>query len=272
MYIFGLCFMQLISGYVMETEASQVDPATLEAIEMYWSSVPQATVTLYLAITGGADWEPLATPVRAAGEFYFFLFMFYIAFTAFAVLNVLTGMYVDTATNIAKSDEESVGAELLERGETTRFREFFQGKHTGSDCSGYYICWDVLENYLEHPVVEDLLQLFEIEIPDMERVFKTLDCEHANRVECEQFIKGLISAKMSGVGGIEMVTLVTETRRYVHQQAILMEYIQDRFDQVNKMLRGGKVEPVIPLDKRLIDDKCLPIRWQRKLDLDMLSY
>merc|ERR1711874_391509 len=97
MYVFGLCFLQIITGHIADTAEGNLDKQTFLAIEEYWNSVPQAIVTLYFAVTGGADWEVLAAPIRDAGEFYFILFMFYIAFTAWAVLNVLTGLYVDTA-------------------------------------------------------------------------------------------------------------------------------------------------------------------------------
>merc|ERR1719201_582068 len=80
-------------------------------------------MTLFYAVTGGADWEPLANPIKDADSFFYFLFFFYIAFAAFAVLNVLTGMFVDTAMQVAQQDEENVVGELMGRPEVKVFRD-----------------------------------------------------------------------------------------------------------------------------------------------------
>eukprot|EP00747_Dinoflagellata_sp_TGD_P222757 gnl/TRDRNA2_/TRDRNA2_94446_c1_seq1.p1 gnl/TRDRNA2_/TRDRNA2_94446_c1~~gnl/TRDRNA2_/TRDRNA2_94446_c1_seq1.p1 ORF type:complete len:215 (-),score=47.69 gnl/TRDRNA2_/TRDRNA2_94446_c1_seq1:115-681(-) len=53
----------------------------------------------------------MAEPLRIAGYGYYSLFLFYIAFLTFAVLNVLTGIFVDTAMSASTEDNENVGAE-----------------------------------------------------------------------------------------------------------------------------------------------------------------
>merc|ERR1719399_1592961 len=123
MYMFGLCFLQAVSGYV-EDNHGVIPEEIHEGIKSYYSSVPQSAITLYMAVTGGADWEPLAAPVRATGPIFYSLFLFYIAFAAFAVLNVLTGMFVDTAMKVADQDDECVQAEMADRPEVEAFRKF----------------------------------------------------------------------------------------------------------------------------------------------------
>ena len=56
----------------------------------YWGSVFRCMRSLFQAITGGDDWTIFADPLTGAGYHYYLLFMFYIAFITFSVLNVLT--------------------------------------------------------------------------------------------------------------------------------------------------------------------------------------
>merc|ERR1719149_373861 len=115
MYMFGLCFLNAITVFLNDNK--DIEPPVMEGITLYWSSVPQAMMTLFWAVTGGADWEPLAGPIRTADGFFYSLFFFYIAFAAFAVLNVLTGMFVMQADEVAQADEENVVGELMNRHE-----------------------------------------------------------------------------------------------------------------------------------------------------------
>merc|ERR1712072_1272712 len=100
-------------------------------------------MTLFWAVTGGADWEPLAMPIREADSFFYLLFFFYIAFAALAVLNVLTGMFVDTAMKVAQQDEENVVEELMDRQEIKNYRQHVQSK-LNDECPGF-ITWQYVD-------------------------------------------------------------------------------------------------------------------------------
>lgn len=114
MYIFALCLLQ---GAVAcaSTPTCIDDAATQESLTLYWGSVGSAMLTLYKAITGGNDWENLARPIKESGAFYFGMFLFYVLFLQFAVLNVLTGMFVDTAMAVLSGlqNEDSDFLEIL---------------------------------------------------------------------------------------------------------------------------------------------------------------
>mmetsp|Transcript_116997 Transcript_116997/g.331082 ORF Transcript_116997/g.331082 Transcript_116997/m.331082 type:complete len:696 (+) Transcript_116997:84-2171(+) len=261
MYTFGLCFLQALSAYLEDTPRDNVGEVTLEAINTYWSSVPQATITLYLAVTGGSDWEPLSTPVREAGEIYYMLFLFYIAFTAFAVLNVLTGMYVDTASSVAKNDTETVGAELLERPETLQIKEYLRTSSEKMHGSGLQFRWSAFAENIDADVVQDFIKMAEATPEECERVFKLLDMERIGLVDIDAFVKGCLYAK-SSMEGVDMLYLVSESRRYGNQQRNLMSYVSDSFDEIHVAM-GSKPSCVEPLGSRLTRARCLPHGWPK---------
>merc|ERR1719269_172646 len=181
LYMFGLCFLNAVTAYLNDTTASDISEATMTGIDLYWSSVPQSMMTLFWSVTGGADWEPLAAPIRDADSFFFVVFFFYIAFAAFAVLNVLTGMFVDTAMQVAQQDEQNVEEELLDRQEIKNYRQF--ALETLTDTPGY-ITWDFVDtNGGEDERVHHFIKLLEIESEDCRRVFRTMDTDKKGTVD-----------------------------------------------------------------------------------------
>lgn len=204
-YIFGLCFLQIISGYLSDTSKDNVDEGTLEAVEKYWATVPQAIITLYYSVTGGADWEDLALPIKKAGMAYYCLFMFYIAFTAFVVLNVLTGFYVGNAAKVSEMDREAVDRELKSNHRKKAFRDFvIQHEPPDDEQEGPHLSWSTLEEGRENKAVLDFLALAGLlSLKECQKVFQRLDTEGSGRVDLEQFMKAVLELNSSREGTSE---------------------------------------------------------------------
>jgi len=234
MYIFGLCFLQIITGHLAHATEGSLDKQTFHAIEEYWNSVPQAIVTLYLAVTGGADWEVLAAPIREAGSFYFIMFMFYVAFTAWAVLNVLTGLYVNTATKVSELDNDAVGEEL-HIGERTRvFKDFMLKQEDPSSTSHKRPCitWSKLEQNIEALEVTSFLALADVADKEgCKRVFDRVDIEIVGKVELHAFVNGILEHVVPFIK-LELMSVADETRRCSDHQVELFESCRERFDEV----------------------------------------
>merc|ERR1719472_501081 len=64
-------------------------------------------VTLILSIIGGNDWMMYGENLRLLqhGEMYFLIFCFYIGFSVVGLLNVVTGIFVDSAVCTRTEDE-----------------------------------------------------------------------------------------------------------------------------------------------------------------------
>jgi len=54
-YIHGILFLQASAEYLMTTD--DIDPSIREGINRYWSSVPEAMLSLFMANTTGQSWE-----------------------------------------------------------------------------------------------------------------------------------------------------------------------------------------------------------------------
>merc|ERR1719482_582759 len=63
-------------------------------------------ITLYKATTGGQDWGDVSDTLFDCGKFYYCLFLFFIAFIILALLNILTGIFVDRAMKASAEDKD----------------------------------------------------------------------------------------------------------------------------------------------------------------------
>ena len=61
-----------------------------QAARLYFGSLADSMLSLFMSISGGVSWENVVTPLKAVSVAWVFLFLFYVSFTYFAVLNVVT--------------------------------------------------------------------------------------------------------------------------------------------------------------------------------------
>jgi len=264
-YIFGLCFLNAVTGYLEDTPRQEISEETMSLINDYWSSVFQSTVTLYMAVTGGSDWEPLAKPIRQTGDFYYMLFLFYIAFSAVAVLNVLTGMFVDTAMKVADVDEGNVHEEVMEKEAPfiDNFRQFLNKK----DIAGHNtVAWEDIRRNINHPAVKAFVKALELDNADMKRVYSMLKAKsdaYDNKVEIDEFIAACSKVK-GDQKGIGMLSLMSDTRRYMAQMSLFMQYTEERMDEQHRLFEmlGAPNSTVKSLAERLVQNRCLPVQWE----------
>lgn len=238
MYIFNLAFVHAATVYLA---GDTLDDDTVEALNLHWSSVLQAMKTLFLAITGGNDWSEYVSSMEATGEIYYFLFLFYIAFMSFAVLNILTGIFVEHSVDTAQSDREKVLLAVLDSadGMVHEIRKMFKR----FDTVGEFLTLENFQETLKHQQVRELFQILEIDSSESQQLFEELDVSRDGKVDFNEFTSGLLKLKGSAKS-VDMVVLGTDMRRYTEQQASFKECVEYKFSSVAQALEerfGGSV-------------------------------
>merc|ERR1711998_210602 len=69
--------------------------------------------TLFATISGGTDWSDVAEPLGTLHWTNLALFVFFVAFIYFAVLNVVTGVFCQSAIESAAHDRDMVTEQQL---------------------------------------------------------------------------------------------------------------------------------------------------------------
>lgn len=224
-YIFGLCFLQAVIGYLADTKPENIDLESLELMKQYWNSVMQACLSLFFAVTGGADWEVLGAPLWLCGEYYYMLFIFYICFSAVAVLNVLTGMVVDATIRVGEEDENSVVEEMSESPQVRKFKAVLRDLSVSQS-----IDKESFEHALDTEQAAEFMKKIEVTKADCRHAFARITMETGKTqgsVFLEDILEGCLRIK-EDMKGIDMVAMKGELRR-----------IMDTLSGIESMMEAG---------------------------------
>merc|ERR1719433_1732829 len=104
-------------------------------------------VSLFMAISGGMDWKDMAVPVTDYSDWYIGIFIVYISFVIFGVLNILTAIFVESSRRIANVDRDLVVQEHMmnEKRTIKTLRRMFH-----SACEDGMITKEELERQLDN--------------------------------------------------------------------------------------------------------------------------
>jgi len=221
-YALALVFLQGLSTYVRETPLDEMGPKTINNIATQWNSITEAMLTLYKATCGGKDWAELSDPIREASSsnfyVYYILFLLYIAFFIVSVMNVLTGMFVDSASKIRDKDNEDMIDLVIEDSRSTigRFKEFVLDKMADRGApDGQGFSWDVIQRFRNSVPVKELLRSLQLELPEARNIFKVLQMETGDyledTVDVDEFIH-LCEAKLKD-SNIVLATVAYECKQ-----------------------------------------------------------
>jgi len=112
-YSFGVVVTQIVSDHCRwlasdETgmDIRSVVPSCPAYVAKYWHSVPESMLTLFMAITNGVSWDDAVEPLRSISGLAVAFVCIYVAIAVFAVLNVVTGVFCNTAIESATIDKE----------------------------------------------------------------------------------------------------------------------------------------------------------------------
>merc|ERR1740123_1197015 len=83
-------------------------PAECQELLRYFGGLFTTMASLYQAISGGEDWSNVLKPLVVLGGAYQCVFYMFITFSMFAMLNVVTSVFVDSTMQRSQNDREFV--------------------------------------------------------------------------------------------------------------------------------------------------------------------
>jgi len=154
-------------------------------INKHFGSLGDTMVTLFMAVTGGRNWGDLTDILSDKMDFWVMgPFLLYMAFTLYAVLNVITGVFLETAMDSAREEKEFYVI--------CNARLVFQA----ADIDGTgTITWPDLERTLEHRDVRRFFDAVDIEVSEARALFRLLDASGDGRVSADEFIDGCLRVR-----------------------------------------------------------------------------
>eukprot|EP00931_Biecheleriopsis_adriatica_P073439 TRINITY_DN47721_c0_g1_i1.p1 TRINITY_DN47721_c0_g1~~TRINITY_DN47721_c0_g1_i1.p1 ORF type:complete len:601 (+),score=105.69 TRINITY_DN47721_c0_g1_i1:77-1879(+) len=167
-----------------------LDPHLVE----FWGDLPTSMFTLLKTITGGLSWHEAVSPLADVGPLWVITFTVYLVFMYFAVLNVVTGVFCQTAIESAAADKEM--ATMLQLHNRQVYIEslrklFSELDHDGSN----EITIDELESKLKDDSLSAFFESMNVDTDDAWLLFSLIDKDMSGCIDAEEFITGCLQLK-----------------------------------------------------------------------------
>eukprot|EP00929_Paragymnodinium_shiwhaense_P095551 TRINITY_DN5673_c0_g3_i1.p1 TRINITY_DN5673_c0_g3~~TRINITY_DN5673_c0_g3_i1.p1 ORF type:complete len:577 (+),score=115.49 TRINITY_DN5673_c0_g3_i1:87-1817(+) len=208
-YFFSVVFTQMTLVHISPDDPQYDD------LMHFFGCIPRTALTLFESVFGGLSWdEPVQLLVASVSPFTSIIFCIYIAFCQIALMNVVTGVFVDKAMRAAHAAEEQT---LCTQVATMFFDESNPHRQ---------ISWDIFQAKLEEEHMTDYFKAIDIDAAEAKNLFALLDTDNSGGVDCSELVNGLL--RLRGTAGALEVSLMLRE----------MSYMFDRID----LLFSGKVQ------------------------------
>lgn len=201
-YVMAVYVTQAATAYRLELPDGGV---YAEQIARWWGSMPQSVLSLFQGIAGGVDWYQISDPlIKGISPWFGLLFVFFMAFCILALLNVITGTFVETMSQQAK--------DLHLRGRIVQARRLF--REIDTDASGFISPDEILE-HTSNPAVQEFFETIDVHPSEAKNLLEVIDLDGNGKINFEEFLEG--SLRLNGAAkSSDLVLLAREVKRF-HQ-------------------------------------------------------
>jgi len=230
LYVFGISFT---SAVAIELESLPRDAEGTEDLRRYFGSLSSSILSLYSSMSGGEDWTVYYHVLERLPWPYQSLFLFFVTFAVFAVVNVVTGVFVDTAIEKNQSDKELAVQEEMrnKRLRMNWIRDVFGELDTDGDGT---VTQEEFESQLNQEAVIAYFNTLKLDVSDAKTLFRLLDSDGSSGVNIDEFVSGCY--RLSG----EATTLHTQVMQTdIKDLQKKMHLILEILDEMRSRRRGS---------------------------------
>ncbi|CAJ1392078.1 unnamed protein product [Effrenium voratum] len=192
-FLVFVCALLFAQGVSDGLAAAEVNSEMETVVKDHFGSVSLSMLSLYMAVTGGNDWSLYYWVLQELGSVYHFLFIGYTFFFAFAIFNILTGIFVERAVAASLPDREQQilqeRRKLLEQANDLRY--LFSCMDL--DASGQISLEEFLR-CMKDPKIVAYMSSINVSVHDVQYLFKIVANQN-DEVDIDRFVDGCMSIK-----------------------------------------------------------------------------
>jgi len=167
--------------------------------------------SLLLAFTGGADWGDLLDPWFEVSHFYVFVFIAYIVLMHFAVINIVTAVFVESAVQTAQLDQDWIIQQEMAQ-ENSFVQEIRRIFSRDKEATNQAITLEELEERLGDEGVRLRLKFLGLDVAEAWGLFRLLGGSRQGYLETADFALGCLRLR-GQARSIDTATLMYENRQ-----------------------------------------------------------
>jgi len=194
-YMFAVIFVHGTASYVSWDGAQEITTARLLK---NFGSVRKSMLALSKASTGGEDWGAVAEPLMEAGGTYYGLYLFFIGFCYLALMNILTGLFVDRTFKAVAHDHDGLALEKLhaDRGVVADLCRLYCAMSGADIDAPSTITMDTFRDFLSSPVMRARLSVLDLEVWDSGQFFEMLtSISRTNELDLQSWVTGCMQLR-----------------------------------------------------------------------------
>lgn len=197
MFVVGVYFTQVVTDTRLQDQ-SQLD----EELVIHFHSLPQSVLALYFVVSGGVDWGSLCMAfMEGIGPHAGLMFVFYVAFVVLCIMNVVTGVFVDSALRNALHEDTEFTLDNLVKVFTN-----------GDEDDDGVLSLAEFQEIIKDPQMKVYLESIDVDMHEATILFTLLDVDGIGEVNMLEFVNGCI--KLRGQAkAIDLITVLWENRR-----------------------------------------------------------
>lgn len=194
MYMFALYFVQACSDRLSDDD---VLPGSLlwEDLQVLFGSIQSSMFTLFWCFMGGGDWLEAWHSIEQISSSAQMVFIFYVAFFHIAVLNIVTGMFVQSAMKLSQPDMDEQALDKL-REHVSHLEELRSIAETIDENNDGDLSPHELMKFVRNPSTRAKLAVLDVDARDAETFVSLLSAtSHNATISVNDFVNGCCRLK-----------------------------------------------------------------------------
>jgi len=186
-YIFGVGFTSAVSDHLDKKEKWGHED-NQEMIK-YFGTVDQSIISLFQAMSGGNDWAAYYDSMADLPIWYRFAFLMFIVFCTFAVVNIVTGVFVESALQSNMKDRDIVVHEELHQKKQylETMSEIFE--EMDEEGNGTISLKEFEDKLMDERVIA-YFNVLKLDVSDARVLFQLIDDDHSDEILVDEFLDG----------------------------------------------------------------------------------
>jgi len=235
-YVFALVFATGALGFLRDSRTLQhiEQEVDIDGMVGQFGSTANAMLTLYMSVTGGADWKEAYEYAHLMGFVYSCLFLVFTFIFGFAIFNIITAIIVEKAVAVMmpEMEDELTKFRRVRLNEEAEFRKLCE--KSDIDTSGL-LSFDTIKKMLQDPNVASFMEYIGASIPDVDAFYVLLAGSYDDEVEFEQFIRGCMSIK-GAAKAVDLEKFSWDMKKHVKQLERMEVQCIEHVGQVKQLL------------------------------------
>jgi len=227
-----LGLMYTVAVCITEMVASVSGPGDGSELQAWFGTMGRTVLTLFESITGGISWDSAARPLmEEISAFMGLVFSFYIAFCLFAMMNVVTGVFVNEASMRAQEDKDTYLANHISE-------LFFQdpGRDDGQ------ITWEDFKEKLASSDMQEYFKAINVDVSEAQGFFGLLDVDGSGSVDPEEVVSGCLRLR-GQAKAIELSLLMKQTRMMFERLTEHQVEVENHLSRIAQSLQSNRSDP-----------------------------